>query len=140
MEEVTCSKCGGSQTIGDELCPKCGGVGSDLPDVADKLQEEIAKAQGYKKHRRGYKGQLYGIWPDGTYGFIPDWPRDIGAAMELWDEMGEDPDGDWSKLQWWHASEGDYWEFVHDFENVYGRGDTREEAICRAYLEWVKGE
>jgi hypothetical protein len=29
-EEVKCSTCGGIQTIGDNICPKCGGTGYDI--------------------------------------------------------------------------------------------------------------
>lgn len=51
--EATCLKCGGGQTIGDRLCPKCGGAGHDLAPILiphypepdpDKDEDDFASA------------------------------------------------------------------------------------------------
>ena len=38
---VTCPSCNGGQTIGDRMCPTCGGVGCDLKEGIGPVWEEL---------------------------------------------------------------------------------------------------
>lgn len=53
----------------------------------DELQEKVARVDGWEQiKRRSWSARLHG-WRDERVGFeiVPDYPRDLNAAMRLWE-------------------------------------------------------
>lgn len=105
----------------------------------NEWQERIARKRGCERLDRDVAGRLWDAdaipWQ-----YVPDWPRDISAAMELLDEIEAHEDTVEVHLGCWVGKNKRHYRvrvYRYGRETIHGdEFDTRQQAICDAWEKW----
>ncbi len=111
-----------------------------------KLQIQIAELAGWTRIRErtffhDEPPKLTGIMPDGdTLELVPEWPKDIRCAMELWDEMrgaASSSMGLYLKV-YGKRVVVDLW--LPGSKLITADGEDEKLAICDCWRKWKEGQ